>query len=145
MQYDLSRSRTDRPGPRQRKLGPAWMVEGTAEVLEMLYIFGDIPDDGKHFFNLQNPARRSRETLNDLSDPGTVRGYTGYGVSRFAATLLFRSHGLDNMLQYFRWLGRGLSQEAAFAEAFGQSMASFEEEFEFLRRDFGAARDWDGR
>lgn len=142
MQYDLSRSRQDRPGPRQRRLGPAWMVEGTAEVLEMLYVLGTLPDEGRNLFALQNPARRSRLTLDELSNPGTVTGFYGYGTSRFAASLLVRAHGLEKTMQYFRWLGRGLSQEVAFAQTFGQSMSAFEEEFELLRRDYGAARDW---
>lgn len=142
LQYDLARVRGDRPGQGRRRLGPAWMVEGSAEVLEMQYVLGRIPDAGRDLFHLQNPARRSRLTLADLGPHGTVRGAEAYGISRFAASLLVRRHGLERMLGYFRALGRGATQEAAFAQSFGQSMTAFETEFEFLRRNYGAARDW---
>lgn len=145
LQYDLARVRNDKPDGRTRKLGPAWMVEGSAEVFEMLYVLGKIPDEGRDFFNLQNPARRSLVTLPELNAHGSVVGAQGYGAARFAASLLARRHGLEKMVGYFRWLGRGVGQKAAFEESFGQSLQAFEEEFEYLRRNYGAARDWKAR
>lgn len=142
MQYDLTRTRTARPGTGPRRLGPAWMVEGTAEVMEMLYVLGRVPEEGEALFNLQNPARRARLTLTDLKEHGTVRDFYGYGVARFAASLLAREHGIEALLAYFRWLGRGVSQEAAFEQSFGLTFEEFDAAFEGVRRDYGAARDW---
>jgi hypothetical protein len=55
---------------------------------------------------------------------------------------LARAHGTDALLSYFSALGRGVSQKLAFRTVFGQSMQEFEVEFEALRRDYGAARNY---
>lgn len=142
MQYDLSKTRADRPSDGPRKLGPAWLVEGSAEVLELLYIQALLPADGPELFDLQSPARRSRITLSSLQAHGTVRDPASYGVARFAASLLARRHGIDGFINYFAALGRGQGQSEAFQRTFGQTFEAFEAEFETVRRDFGAARDW---
>lgn len=142
MQYDLSETRDDRPGVGPRKLGPAWLVEGSAEVIEFLYIQALLPADGPELFELQNPARRSRKTLSSLQAHGSVRDPASYGVARFAATLLARRHGVDGFINYFAALGRGQNRTEAFERTFGQTPEAFEAEFETVRRDFGAARDW---
>lgn len=142
MQYDLSDTRDDRPGVGPRRLGPAWLVEGSAEVLELLYVQALLPADGEALFELQNPARRSRKTLSSLQAHGSVRDPGSYGVARFAAVLLARRHGVVGFINYFKGLGQGDSRTKAFERAFGQSMQDFEAEFEAVRRDFGAARDW---
>jgi hypothetical protein len=142
LQYDLSDTRGDRPGTGPRKLGPAWLVEGSAEVMEILFLQGFLPEDGTGFFDVQSPARRSRLGLSDLVAHGSVQGAQGYGPARFAALLLARASGVDSLVEYFRFLGRGMEWDAAFEKAFGMERAVFEAEFETLRRDFGAARDW---
>lgn len=142
MQYDLSDTRDDRPGVGPRRLGPAWLVEGSAEVLELLYIQALLPADGDALFDLQSPARRSRKTLSSLQAHGSVRDPSSYGVARFASVLLARRHGVAGFINYFKGLGDGKSRTDAFEQAFGQSMEAFEAEFETVRRDFGAARDW---
>ena len=142
MQYDLSDTRRDRPGIGPRRLGPAWLVEGSAEVIEFLYINALLPADGPGLFELQTPARRSRKKLSSLQAHGSVRDPVSYGVSRFAATLLAREYGVDGFVNYFSALGEGQTRPEAFVSTFGLSHAVFDAEFDKLRRDCGAARDW---
>lgn len=143
LQYDLAGVRDERRKPgAPRRLGPAWMVEGSAEVIEYLFQRGSLPQDGADLFDLQTPARKSRLTLAELSEHGSINQGRAYGVARFAAYLLAREHGIDGLLSYFEGLGKGKSQDAAFEDAFDQSRESFQTAFEALRRSYSGARDW---
>ena len=144
LQYKLSGTDAQVRQEAPRRLGPAWMVEGSAEVVEWLAKEGTLPAGGPAFFDLQSPARRSRVTLQELTPRASLRGPSAYGISRFATVLLVQAHGLDALVNYFSDLGAGHSQDVAFAQNFGMARARFEEEFEDLRRDYGAARDWRG-
>lgn len=120
--------------------GPDWMVEGLAEVVEWQFKSGSLETDGTALFDLQSRARRSRLTLQDLSDTGSVETPEAYGVARFAAYMLVQAHGTDAAFDYFRALGEGLGQDSAFIAAFDMSFQEFERDFEAVRRDYGAAR-----
>ncbi|WP_299293443.1 hypothetical protein [uncultured Tateyamaria sp.] len=122
------------------RLGPHWMVEGVAELVEWQFVSGQQTTDGADLFDLQTAARRSRLTLDGLDAQGTVTDSEAYGVARFAAYLLAQRHGTDALFDYFRALGRGLSQDDAFAQTFGLTPAAYTALFEELRRDYGAAR-----
>ncbi|WP_299368963.1 hypothetical protein [uncultured Tateyamaria sp.] len=121
-------------------LGPHWMVEGVAELVEWQFDSDRILADGPALFDLQTAARRSRLTLDQLSAHGTVRDSEAYGVARFAAYLLAQRHGMAALFDYFRALGRGMDQAQAFQATFDQSPAAYAALFETLRRDYGAAR-----
>ncbi len=120
-------------------LGPAWMVEGAAEYLELQFVTGPIAFEGTALFNLQSSARRTQVKLRDLRQSGAVSGGRAYGTARFAAVLLAQKHGGRALFDYFTALGTTLDRDQAFQEVFGQPMAEFEQEFETLRRDFGLA------
>lgn len=144
LQYQLAR---DRPARRMADnsdwlLGPSWLVEGMAELVETDYLTPLSAFGGKEIFDYQTRARRSRLILSDLQESGSVRGAAAYGVARFASLMLARKHGMETLFRYFEELGRLQDRAAAFEAAFGQSLASFDAEFEALRRDFGAARDY---
>jgi hypothetical protein len=145
VQYELA---TDIPARRLHNkkdwlLGPSWMVEGSAEVIEELYKNPAArTNDGKVLFNLQTPARRARVVLSDLNQSGMVNTGPSYGTARFAAFVLMQKHGVQSLFDYFVALGDLEDRDAAFRQVFGQSLASFEVEFETLRRDFGAVRDY---
>ncbi len=127
-------------GNRDRLLGPGWLIEGSAEIIEAK-VQGKSPDaTGAVFFDLQSPARRSRLTLSDLEASNAVKEAEAYGVARFAALLLARKHGTAALFDYFAQLGLTQDRALAFRAAFGQSAAEFEAEFEALRRDFAAAQ-----
>ncbi len=120
--------------------GPDWMVEGLAEVVEWQFKTGSLETDGTALFDLQSRARRSRLTLADLDATGSVDSPEAYGVARFAAYMLVQAHGTNAGFEYFRGLGRGLSRQDAFIAAFDMGVQEFMQDFEEVRRDYGAAR-----
>ncbi len=144
LQYDLAQDRPARRGADDWLLGPAWLVEGTAEVFERHFRTRGAPVDGVALFELQTPARRSRLNLNDLQTTGALADGKAYGLARFAAFLLAGRHGDAALFDYFTQLGRLGDRKAAFQAAFGQSIEAFEADFETVRRDFGAAKDYVG-
>lgn len=130
------------PGRRadgDRVLGPGWMIEGAAEVIEAQSMGLHPQIDGAQLFNMQMPARRSRVLLSELERSDSVREREAYAVSRFAAFLLARKHGTEALIAYFDKLGRSGDRDQAFEDVFGQSFAAFEADFERVRRDFAAA------
>ncbi|MEP4196737.1 MAG: hypothetical protein ABJL99_13990 [Aliishimia sp.] len=141
-QYDLA---LDVPARKlsdgsDRLLGPGWLVEGSAEVIELSAKGIEPSVTGSAFFNVQNGARRSRILLSDLTRSDAVKTSEQYGVARFAAMLLARKHGRAALFTYFDALGRSADRDVAFQTAFGQSFYAFEAEFEAVRRDFRAAQ-----
>lgn len=126
------------------RVGPAWLVEGAAEFYEQQFQIGLTQVDGPDLFDLQSPARRSRLTLADLQDLNAMSTTEAYGVARFAAYLLVQRAGPKSHFEYFRAIGDGLDQAAAFESAYGMPLGAFDAEFEALRRDYGAARRWQG-
>jgi hypothetical protein len=122
-------------------LGPSWMVEGSAEVIEELFRNPIIQSgDGKSLFQMQKPARSARVVLDELNQSGSVNTARGYGTARYAAYVLAQKFGVQSLFDYFQALGETEDRDAAFQRVFGQSLASFEDEFEGLRREFGTAR-----
>lgn len=124
-------------------LGPSWMIEGSAEVVEEIFQNADAQtSDGNTLFTMQKPARRARVLLSDLNKSGAVNDSADYGTARFAAYILAQKHGVQSLFDYFRALGDTEDRDAAFRQVFGQSLGSFEVEFETVRRDFGTARNY---
>ncbi|MEL7100517.1 MAG: hypothetical protein AAGM84_16955 [Pseudomonadota bacterium] len=143
VQYSLARDRPARRDGDGWLLGPAWMLEGSAEWVEEVFRNGRA-SDGARLFRLQEPARRNQTPLADLHAHGTMTSGRTYGVARFAAYLLAERVGDDALFAYWAALGRVEDREAAFAEAFGLSLADFERDFAAIRRHYGDARRWAG-
>ncbi|MEM8576796.1 MAG: hypothetical protein AAGF60_03010, partial [Pseudomonadota bacterium] len=144
VQYTLANNRPARPlGQGDWLLGPAWMVEGSAEWVEEVFRNGRATD-GTRLFELQEPARRNQTPLSQLSVHGSLATGRTYGVARFAAYVLAERFGDQALFDYFSALGRLADRDAAFREVFGMSIAAFEEEFERIRRHYGDARRWAG-
>jgi hypothetical protein len=91
-------------------------------------------------FQMQKPARSARVVLDELNQSGSVNTARGYGTARYAAYVLAQKFGVQSLFDYFQALGETEDRDAAFQRVFGQSLASFEDEFEGLRREFGTAR-----
>lgn len=119
----------------RRKMGPAWMVEGTAEVVQFDWLVrrGGIKDPGVG--GLITRASKSTKTLRSMHDYGSVKGGRQYTVAHLAAQLLAERHGERAMFTYWRQIGRGHNWEAAFQAAFKMRLSDYERLFETLRRD----------
>ena len=134
-------------GTKELLLGPSWMVEGTAEVFERIYSVqvqgkdaADTADQA--LFNMQTRARRSRLTLTQLTEAGSIKGRGGYGTARFAAFVLAQRNRPEDLLEYFTVLGQTKDRDVAFEKVFGLSFDKFEADFERIRRDFGATKEY---
>lgn len=134
-------------GTKELLLGPNWMVEGTAEVFERIYSVKVQGKDAANtadqaLFNMQAGALRSRLTLTQLIDAGSTKGRGGYGTARFAAFVLAQRNGTEGLLEYFAVLGQTKDRNVAFEKVFGLSFDKFEADFERIRRDFTAAKEY---
>ena len=134
-------------GTKELLLGPSWMVEGTAEVFERIYSVqvqgkdaADTADQA--LFNMLTLARRSRLTLTQLTEAGSIKGRGGYGTARFAAFVLAQRNRFEDLLDYFAVLGQTKDREVAFEKDFGLSFDKFEADFERIRRDFSATIEY---
>ncbi|WP_421054693.1 hypothetical protein [Leisingera sp. D0M16] len=123
----------------RRRFGPAWMVEGGAELGEYNWLV-------KRGYRkltlqeLQKSALKNSKGLRGMQNYGTVKGGEQYRTARFAVYLLAHRFGEDAVLNYWRYLGQGKSWEAAFRAAFGMSLGTYSSEFETLRRDLAQAK-----
>lgn len=122
-----------------RVLGPDWLVEGSAEALMFDFMEGRAGWTAPSFFQMQSPARASRLGLADLRPYGTVADDETYHIAHFAAHLLVARHGHRAMFDYWRRLGQGEDWETAFRATFGIGLSEYEDRFQHLRRDLGAA------
>ena len=140
VQYALASDDPARRGADDWHLGPHWMVEGVAELVEWQFDTGTLRAEGTALFDLQSRARRSRLTLEDLTRNGSVNSPEAYGVARFAAYVLAQKYGIGAVFDYFSALADSDSQDAAFQQTFGLSLSDYSVVFEGLRRDYGAAQ-----
>lgn len=121
----------------ERALGPKWLVEGAAEVIEEEFYATQTR------FKERSIGRHKRKTalidtsLGDLHDH--VRSTADYDVSQFAADLLGARYGRAALFDYFEALRGANSWAQAFDETFDMPLETFEAEFETLRRDLVAA------
>ncbi|MEO0939079.1 MAG: hypothetical protein AAFY38_13075 [Pseudomonadota bacterium] len=143
VQYTLARDRPARRSGDDWLLGPAWLLEGSAEWVEEVFRNGRA-SDGVRLFALQEPARRNQTALSELQVHGTMVDGRVYGVGRFAAYLLAERVGDAALFAYWAALGRTRDREAAFAEAFGMTLDDFQRDFAAIRRHYGDARRWAG-
>ncbi|MDC1482123.1 hypothetical protein N8146_07540 [Ascidiaceihabitans sp.] len=123
------------------------MVEGTAEVFEWIYSVQVQGKDAANtadqaLFNMQTGALRSRLTLTQLTDAGSTKVRGGYGTARFVAFVLAQRNGTEDLLEYFAVLGQTKDRDVAFEKVFGLSFDKFEADFERIRRDFTAAKEY---
>lgn len=132
------------------RMGPAWMVEGGAQVIEYRYIH-DIHDTSLPRTKwLRLGASRSGLTLDGIRRKGEVREPNAYSTSFYAVHLLTERFGDETLIGYWRRLGETDRWETAFEDVFGIAMQDFERVYPTLVSDpdaveeFLANRDLDG-
>ena len=133
-EYSLAKTLAASGKSRLETMGPGWMIEGAAMMAELEFL-----DHGKLSLHstpftkfLQAPAKESKLRLSKM---GRVRKAEEYEVARFAAYLLAKRVSVSRMMDYWRLLGHGKSQNQAFTEIFGMGLKEFEEHFQKARVD----------
>jgi len=131
------------PDPRQRStklMGPGWMIEGAAMVAELEYLSPGLKKFGvTTIVELLAPARTSDLRLNKIKKAESTEEYE---VALFAVFLLAKRESVNRVMDYWRLLGQGKSQEQAFDEIFGMSLAEFETLFQKMRQDLWLSLDF---
>lgn len=123
----------------QAKRGPAWMTEGTAELVEARWRRAKL-GKGKSFAELQKAAHDHPKTLGGMHGWGSVKDVHQYRVAHFAAHLLAERYGDQAIMNYWRYIGQGQSWDGAFRAAFGESLSAFSSRFETLRHNTAQAK-----
>ncbi len=140
VQRELSngKSAAKRSSPSRVRRGPAWMVEGTAELVEYRWRSGRT---GKRMSlnSLQKEARESQKSLRAMHGHGTVKDASQYRIARFAAYLLEERFGEKAMFNYWRYIGQGRSWDRSFELAFGMKLSAYQNQFQVYRVDAAKA------
>ena len=98
-------------------MGPGWMIEGAAMVAELEYLSPGLKKFGvTTIVELLAPARTSDLRLNKIKKAESTEEYE---VALFAVFLLAKRESVNRVMDYWRLLGQGKSQEQAFDEIFG--------------------------
>lgn len=124
----------------QMLMGPAWLLEGTAEYFELRYWRARYPNFfGPSVINLQQIYREHSVTLEDLEAFGSVRNLERYRIALLAVELLAARAGEEALIDFWRKLGAGQTRDAAFFEAFGVKLSAFRADFSELGSNYTAA------
>lgn len=132
------------------RMGPAWMVEGSAQVIEQAFMeekFGRLMP-GLHA--MRTLAGGSDLTLRQIRLAREVREAAAYDVSAYGVAMLVERYGEDTLFQFWRVVGQTDDWFAAFEEVYGMTVEDFEGLYTTLRddqmaqREFLADRDMNG-
>lgn len=122
----------------RRRLGPEWLAEGSAMVMELEFSL-KAKAPRTTISVAQNYIQSHKDKLRDMRAYGSVDEVPSYEVSFVATWLLAQRAGMGSMFDYWRRIGAGDSWETAFEGTFGLPLDTFEAEFQTLRQDFDAA------
>jgi hypothetical protein len=124
------------------RMGPAWMVEGSAQVIEQAFMedsFGRLMP-GLHVMRQQ--AAASDLTLRQIRLAGEVRTAEAYDVSAYAVAMLVERYGEETLFRYWRAVGETDNWFIAFEQIFGMTVQDFEGLYPTLRDDRMAQREF---
>ena len=132
------------------RMGPAWMVEGTAQVVEQAFMEErfDRLEPALHVMRAQ--AAASDLTLRNIRLSGQVREAEAYDVSAYAVAMLLERYGEETLFRYWRAVGETDNWYTAFEDTYGMTVQEFEDLYTTLRddgmaqREFLADRDMNG-
>lgn len=132
MIYDKVPESADEP----RRMGPGWMVEGTAYLAEIKARAGSSREVSLPMIS----ALRARDaedplTLASIRKKSTVRSDAEYAGSNLAVATLAQRYGEEQVIVFWREVGETDDWNEAFKRAFGMPIFEFEALFEELRDD----------
>ena len=130
LQYDLvgRKSRTCCRQDRVSVIGPAWLMEGSADYAA--FQFGERYLDKQMRFELQRARVEALALKGSLAQLETGNslyplGQRGYAIGAYATHQLVERAGLQSVPDFYRRLARTSNWKQAFADAFGISVADF--------------------
>lgn len=136
LQFDLAGPQPDCCQSDQvSTIGPAWLVEGTAEYLNFLF-FGDqgVLDFRRFMQGQQDFAKSISASLRELETQQGLRSEAGRGALAVVAVDFAVSLAeLRALVDFWQAIGGGASWQTAFNSSFGLSIDEFYQEFETFR------------
>lgn len=150
LSYDkVARWVTD-PDKVRPRMGPAWMVEGTAQVVEQAFMEDRFGTLAPALHRMRQQAAASDLTLEQIRLSGEVRSAEAYDVSAYAVAMLVERYGEETLFRFWRSVGETDNWFTAFRQVYGMTVEEFEALYVTLRddgiaqREFLAARDVNG-
>ncbi|SMX39183.1 peptidoglycan-binding domain-containing protein [Maliponia aquimaris] len=150
LSYDKVARWVTNPDRVRPRMGPAWMVEGSAQVIEQVFMedrFGTLQPG---LYRMRQQAAASELTLEQIRQAGEVRSAEAYDVSAYAVAMLVERYGEETLFRYWRSVGETDNWYTAFQQVYGMSVQDFEALYITLRddgmaqREFLADRDMNG-
>ncbi len=132
------------------RMGPAWMVEGSAQVIEQAFMKHKYGRGQPTLHGMQALAAASDLDLRKIREAREVRVAEAYDVSAFGVTLLIERYGEETLFRFWREVGETDNWFTAFRNVYGMSVEEFEALYPTLRDDrtaraeFIADRDVNG-
>lgn len=132
------------------RMGPAWMVEGSAQVVEQVFMEDSYGRAVPGLHRMRRQAAASDLTLRQIREAGEVRTAEAYDVSAYAVAMLLERYGEETLFRYWRAVGETDNWFTAFEQVYGMSVQEFEALYTTLRddgmaqREFLADRDMNG-
>lgn len=134
VQRELANDKLLRGGARTRsKRGPAWMVEGSAELAVYRWRQKRWGGSEEMLTNAMKYSGATQKGLGGMQNHGTVKGYEQYQIAMYAVYLLEERFGRQSTLDYWRAIGAGESWESAFRDTFGMSLRAYAGLFDDMR------------
>ncbi len=131
-------------------MGPAWMVEGTAQVIEQVFMEETFGRVAPALHQMRALAAGAELTPRQIRVAREVRTAEAYDVSAYAVAMLVERFGEETLFRYWRTVGETDNWYRAFEQVYGMTVESFETLYPTLRddemaqREFLADRDMNG-
>lgn len=132
------------------RMGPAWMVEGSAQVIEQAYMQEKFGRSLSGLRGMRTLAAGSDLTPGKIRQAGQVRVAAAYDVSAYAVAILVERFGEETLFRFWRVVGQTDNWFTAFEQVYGMTVQDYESLYPTLRDDplalqeFLADRDMNG-
>lgn len=150
LSYDKVPRWSNDPDSVRPRMGPAWMVEGSAQVIEQAFMEEKYGRFVPGLHAMRTLAAGSDLTLRQIRLAGAVREAEAYDVSAYGVAMLVERYGEETLFRFWRVVGQTDDWFAAFEQVYGMSVEAFEALYVTLRddkmaqREFLADRDMNG-
>lgn len=148
--YDKVARWVHNPDAVRPRMGPAWMVEGTAQVIEQVFMEETFGRVAPALHQMRALAAGAELTPRQIRVAREVRTAEAYDVSAYAVAMLVERFGEETLFRYWRTVGETDNWYTAFEQVYGMTVESFETLYPTLRddemaqREFLADRDMNG-